>query len=155
MTFKKHCLKNQSDLYIDGGIDVNNPGILALRTAMKLYPNRHYLMVILDTGNILNTIHWRTSHKWGALNWLPKAFALLLTTQQQQADASLQFIKSLLPPGTVDIKRINIKVTEPESKFNPSQRNIELLRKLADIYIRTHQKSLSDLANRLASETPN
>lgn len=144
--------KKRSDVFIDGGVAVNNPAVLALHEAMKLYPHRKYLIVILNTGNIFDSVHWETSYKWGIFNWLPKVFAILITAQKHQADASLRFVQSLLPPGTIQIENINIDVRESESTFNPSQHNIQLLNKLADNYIESHQKQLSVLANTLVTD---
>lgn len=145
--------KKESDIFIDGGVAVNNPAMLALESAMKLYPHRQYSILVLDTGNMLDAINWQQSYTWGAFGWVPKTFAILMTTQQNQADNSLHFIQSLLPKGTINIQRINIRITKPESKFNPSKANIRLLKTLADEYIKNNQKKLDAIGKQLTAES--
>lgn len=139
---------HRTTTFIDGSIAVNNPSIHALEAAMRLYPNKRYLIVNLGTGNSLSAKVWKNVNRWGLLDWLPEVMHIFTYNQDKQTQWDIDFLNSLrVPKNKISVVNIDIHLPKRTSKLNTSRNNMDYLSATAKNYIQEHQVELNRLVD--------
>lgn len=66
-----HLSSGENYYCIDGGLNNNNPSLLALIEAKKLFPDAEKIFILsLGTGKMKKTLNPEKAKDWGAIGWL-------------------------------------------------------------------------------------
>lgn len=97
---------------VDGGIGANNPGILGVMEAKKIFPNQEYMLVSLGTSKTseLGKVVAKGNLAGGILQMLKPTLAGMFTGQDQLSDPAA---KALVESG--NFYRINLEI-DPDVK---------------------------------------
>ena len=64
---------------VDGGVFANNPSVIALVAAYKLYPEAESFMVVsLGTGSLAKPIPYGRARRWGSVGWVQPVLSILM-----------------------------------------------------------------------------
>jgi patatin-like phospholipase/acyl hydrolase len=138
---------NERFFLADAGICVNNPALASILLAMKIYPNKKYVLVSLGTGSIEGMKS--PSDKmvdWGVLEWSRDIIPIMM-------DGNVKFnqmlLKKLFPVG-IDLHSFNIQVKGVQGALDDiSPSNIRKLNKYGKLLIKENKKELDELIPRL------
>lgn len=91
--FKPHRVGNKC--YIDGGIFVNSPALLALTEARLLWPSEtDFVVVSLECGELTRAYDIEALEDWGLLHWARPIFHFIMDAQ---CDAAWMSVCEILP----------------------------------------------------------
>ena len=119
---------------VDGAIGANNPGILGVMEAKKIYPNREYELVSLGTGKTseLGQVVAKGNLAGGILRMLLPAIGGLFSGQDQLSD---QVAQSLVTSD--NFFRINPEIdVDLENMDNTDPKNLAKLEAIGDIIVK-------------------
>jgi len=63
-------INGEKEALVDGGIEANNPSMLAILEAEKLYPGEPIRLLSLGTGRSIRTFTYDQCKDWGAADWV-------------------------------------------------------------------------------------
>ncbi len=133
----------------DGALFVNNPSLAALLIAMKVYPNKKYVLVTLGTGTVRpEELHIRSRQEvdWGDLQWSSDIFTALLGGNKKFNNqlVAQQF------PFPVEFHLFTTEVSPVDNSLdNIAKWNLDRLNKEGERIVQTNQKELDALVLRL------
>jgi uncharacterized protein len=138
--------KNQYVL-VDGGLFANNPSLAAVLIAMKVYPNKKYILVSLGTGKVKGEeIPPGKQVGWGDLQWSEEILSVLL-------DSGMKFDQLLLEkafPFPLEIYYFNTEISGFKKILDDiSPLNLLRLNKEGHQFVQTNRKRLNILVPRL------
>lgn len=110
---------------VDGGIGANNPGILGVMEAKKLYPDREYILVSLGTGKTseLGKVASKGNLAGGILQMLKPTIAGMFTGQDQLSDKAAEALVT-----SPNFYRINPEIDpDRENMDNTDPKNLKAL----------------------------
>lgn len=111
---------------VDGGIGANNPGILGVMEAKKIYPGREYLLVSLGTGkkSELGRVASKGNLAGGILQMLKPTIAGMFTGQDQLSDKAAEALVN----SPNNFFRINPEIDpDLENMDNTDPKNLKAL----------------------------
>jgi patatin-like phospholipase/acyl hydrolase len=92
--FPPHPVRNMSGkpltYNVDGGLWANNPALVALSAARKVFGNNHkYMIMSFGTGDTERKIDLSQAHHWGKWGWAKSAVNMLMDASAQAVDYHL------------------------------------------------------------------
>ncbi|NNF33725.1 MAG: hypothetical protein HKN68_06435 [Saprospiraceae bacterium] len=123
---------------IDGGVVANNPSLLALKEAKKLYPNaKNYIILSIGTGYSISGYTVDEMNKWGVAQWMsPSRHVPLLNIMMTGQAENINYTLSSFPE--VKYIRWNIEIDPAEGSLdNIKEQNLQ--------YLQTKARQLIDM----------
>ncbi|PIQ43735.1 MAG: hypothetical protein COV52_01490 [Gammaproteobacteria bacterium CG11_big_fil_rev_8_21_14_0_20_46_22] len=144
----------QSYLAGDAFNAVNDPGPPALFAAMKLYPNKRYLVVSLGTGEDSTNIPGNQAIHWGLAQWMRY---ILIDFMKGQVDTTvniMQNLQEIIPKRFVAYYRFNAPIPpQLDDPFNVSPKNIKALNHVAQAIVNSRRAALDKVACELSPQS--
>lgn len=129
-------LAKEHGAMIDGGVIANNPAMCAYAEAVRLFPNRKYLVVSVGAGELERDIPLRDAENWGLIEWARPILSVLM---DGSCDTVTYQLKQIL--GN-DLCRLDISLgtrSDPQAALddldNTSPDNIARLVRRAEMLI--------------------
>jgi len=72
--------------YIDGGIGINNPSLMAIAHAMKMFPNCRIKVLSIGTGSWFPKFTDENITEWGLVEWVKHGILDMFMTSASQAN---------------------------------------------------------------------
>ncbi len=132
----------------DAGLCVNNPALASLLLAMKMYPNKKYILVSLGTGAIKEiTSPAEKMVDWGSMQWIQDLVPIVI-------DGNMKFnnlmIRKLFSSKWLDFYYFNIEIKgQKDSMDDISEKNIKRLNKAGKSMVKRNKVELDKLVMRL------
>ena len=83
----------EDNWYVDGAVSTNNPALIALTEAEKLYPEDEIKVFSIGSGQNKNKINGSRSSKWGGVGWLRNDIIGMLLDSEIHNDISIDIFK--------------------------------------------------------------
>lgn len=147
---------NKSKRYtlIDGGIYANNPALIALRYAMKLYPSKKYILVSIGTGMHILKLTLKDVKDWGEVSWAIDLVGLIIDSSSMDIHNLLILIASYKYNDELYYFRYNIKISsQHQGLSNVSQKNFNALRKYGKEIVVNNKQELDLLIEALKKDS--
>ncbi len=136
---------------IDGGVVANNPALLALQEAKKLYPGaRNYIILSIGTGYSISGYTVDEMNKWGVAQWMsPSKHVPLLNIMMTGQAENVNYTLSSFPE--VKYIRWNIEIDPAEGSLdNIKEQNLKYLQSKAFQLINANQNTMDLVVNLLS-----
>lgn len=75
---------------VDGGVFANNPSLLALTEASKLWPEEDVVVLSVGCGRFSDPSEYTGARSWGALSWLPHIVSVFMDSAQDVVDYQMR-----------------------------------------------------------------
>lgn len=142
---------------IDGGVYANNPGMCALASARRLYPDADgYFVVSLGTGELERPIPYASAKDWGDAGWLRSVLSVIFDGVSDTVD--YQLAQEL--PGPDSYVRLQIGLGPVPGTDAPSDDmdevsadNIARLQARAELLVQRQAAALARVVQRLSEPT--
>lgn len=129
---------------IDGGLVANNPSLLALAEASRLWPDEEVLLLSLGTGHLAQPILFETASRWGRLQW---AEPVISCTFDGTAKATEDALRYCVPGRFV---RLQYGLSEQSERLDgASARNLAALEAIGCTILQAHDAALKDVVRDL------
>ena len=135
--------------FIDGGLYANNPTVLFLQRALKVYPNaKEYVVVSLGTGVAPSERRGKKLDEAGLLGWAPNIAGDLMSIAAQKTEKILADLVNSDP--RIKVHRIQPILHKTESSMdNVTPENVENLKAAAHTTIGKETKTLDEIVRSL------
>lgn len=154
---------SQTHVIADAAIYADNPAMLALLEAQRLYPHQRYLLVSLGAGTTLPLVNTMVpkSESWGIAHWLTNIFNVITETQKSETNAMLQSMSEILNDRSSNkaknfqYYRIDIALPREHSRIGDySQKNLDVLNNYGEQMINLNKDKLDEIARILIENHP-
>ena len=108
-----HSMSGDPYALIDGSVVANNPGMCALASVRKLYPDtKRVVLLSIGTGQPTRPIPYSTAREWGALSWARPVIECMTDGMADTVDYQL---REAYTDAEVTYVRINTRMGEGPS----------------------------------------
>lgn len=131
---------------VDGGVIINNPSVMALVEAKKIYPTAEKItFVSLGTGKMMVEIDIESAKNWGIVKWVRPLINMMVHGASKSAH---QQMKILLPSD--NYYRLQPKLAQSMCSLDDvSKENVDNLVKLAENYVQEKRSLFEDVCKKL------
>lgn len=147
--------KGKSGTFVDGMIFDNNPSLVAINKAFKMYPNaKKFIIVHLGTGgDSLNSVNLKSDRKkaWGIVRWIFPMLSILYKSQNSSIQHAIEGIQNFTTDTKFDYSYYN-KNLKYASPFDTSPKNIEAVLTIGNELLREQQVDLDRVAQDLITQ---
>jgi patatin-like phospholipase/acyl hydrolase len=113
-----------TDWYVDGAVSTNNPALIALTEAKKLFPDEEIKVFSIGTGFNNNFIDGSIAKYWGSLSWLRGGIIPMLLESNLEHQLAQEIIGQ-------NYFRVDSNLNEVASKIDiKTMSNLELMREM-------------------------
>lgn len=138
--------KSRQMTLADGAVYANNPELIAVLTAMSLYPNKKYILVSLGTGYLKQTLLTKKVIDWGLFQWSKNILPLFVGSSMEIND----YLLKELFPFPLDLYHFNVKLPQIMMALdNVSSSNIEKLNQKGEEMVADKKEELDNLILKL------
>ncbi|CAG8443874.1 11424_t:CDS:1 [Scutellospora calospora] len=136
-----------SNLYVDGGVFMNNPTTRAYLEARKRFPKSKFVVVSLGTGYYKTSLNDLGNS--GALQWLLPIIDLLMDVEVANHDDTMKLLAEL---DGVKYYRIQPNLDEKPNMSDVSKEEVEKLTNLGDETIKDPTYKLDEIVDLLVDK---
>lgn len=132
---------------------VNQPDAVALSAAIKLFPNRKYLLISLGTGQSSPPINPDQALYWGLAKWMDYILIDFMRGQVSQTIRNMENLQHFIPNRLTYYHidgQLPPTVYDP---FNVSPSSMKALNQAAQNIVKQHKKELDKIACELSPQS--
>lgn len=134
---------------IDGGVFINNPGIIIYEYAKTLWPNEPICLLSIGTGEKTIKITYEESKNWGAFEWIGPLLSAMFDGQNDLVDLLLMRYANDKNNKFIYF-RINDKLTEASNSMDEiSSKNIKSLLYESSLLIRKYNNLITNFCKKV------
>jgi patatin-like phospholipase/acyl hydrolase len=79
-------IQHKGEWFVDGGVGVNNPSLMAIIHAKKMFPNSRIKVLSIGTGSWFPKFKGEDISQWGLVKWIKHGLIDMLMTSTSQAN---------------------------------------------------------------------
>jgi uncharacterized protein len=136
--------------FVDGGIFANNPAMLALVEARRMFPDeRDFLLVSLGSGSLSHALKCEQVRGWGVAQWARPILNVVFDGIADAVDYQLWHLLPMMGGGN-GYYRFQSTLTQETGAFdNTTDEHFEKLEKLGETMIRENEEKLEQICSQL------
>jgi patatin-like phospholipase/acyl hydrolase len=136
--------------FVDGGVFANNPSMIALVEARRLFPEEEdFLLVSLGSGAMHNPLQYEQVRGWGVAQWARPILNVVFAGIADAVDYQLWHLLPMMGGGN-GYYRFQAALTKETGAFdNTTAGNFAALERLGDQLIRENEAQLDQVCAQL------
>jgi predicted acylesterase/phospholipase RssA len=136
--------------FVDGGVYANNPAMIALVEARRMFPDEgEFLLVSLGSGSLSHALKCEQVKGWGVAQWARPILNVVFDGIADAVDYQLWHLLPMMGQGN-GYYRFQSVLTEATGAFdNTSEAHFERLEKLGQDLIEANEEKLAQICARL------
>ena len=146
--------KSDTFYFIDGAVFANNPSMIALAEARKMFPEeKDFLLVSLGSGVLTQPLRYEQVKGWGAAQWARPILDVVFDGVADTVDHQLEYMVPMSMDENNRYYRFQTMLTRETQSFdNTTPKNFAALEQLGRKIVEDNDKQLEILCNQLVKK---